>query len=191
MALWRRWSGGGGGGEEGGRARTNLHLSCPAAIQLHVYIRLIRSSLRRIHKMPPNKCPPSFSLDYAPASPRGWPPITFHLYWPSGEFIVADTVSLDVLIKQYEQDLEEGLIAPALRIDDDTHGDRNYFFYVLVWNGIELSQSKSRTFLEFVEEHGIPVEEPVEVMVVLREISRELPLPYHPLPPPEYPLTHR
>ena len=141
--------------------------------------------------MPPNKCHPSFSLDYAPASPRGWPLITFHLYWPSGEFIVADTVSLDVLIKQYEQDLEEGLIAPALLIENDTHGDRNYFFYVLVWNNIELSQSKSRTFLEFVEEHDILVEEPVVVMVVLREISTELPLPYHPLPPPEYPSTHR
>ena len=189
MASWRRWSGGGGGGEEGGGpARTYIY----HVLQPFSFTCIFRSSvLRRIHEMPPNKCPPSFSLDYAPASPRGWPLITLHLYWPSGEFIVADTVSLDVLIKQYEQDLEEGLIAPALLIDDDTHCDRNYFFYVLVWNGIELSQSKSRTFLEFVEEHGIPVEEPVVVMVVLREISTELPLPYHPLPPPEYPLTHR
>ena len=104
---------------------------------------------------------------------------------------MADVVSLDDGIERYSQDLEEGLIAPALLIDDDTHGDRNYFFYVLVWNGIELSQSKSRTFLEFVEEHGIPVEEPVVVMVVLREISTELPYSYHPLPPPEYPSTHR
>ena len=108
---------------------------------------------------------------YAPASPRGRSHITLHLYWPSGEFIVADAVSLDVGIERYGQDLEEGLIAPALRIDDDTHGDRDKYFYVLVWNGIELLDG--RTFLDIVVEQGIPVEEPVEVMVVLRGSTRE------------------
>ena len=163
----------------GGRARTNLHPSCRAAIQRHVYIQLIRFSLRRIHKMAPNKRSPSLPPFLLPASPRGGrfytrrcPSLTLRLHWPSGEFIVEDVVSLDDGIERYYQHLEEGLIAPEFRIDDETHGDRDLFHYVLVCNGIEVLCG--RTFEEVVEEQGITVEEPVEVMVVLMDSDRFL-----------------
>ena len=78
---------------------------------------------------------------------------------------MADVVSLDDRIERYCQDLEAGFIAPALLIDDDTHGNRDLYHYALVCRGIELLDG--RTFGEVVEEQGITVEEPVEVMVIL------------------------
>ena len=82
---------------------------------------------------------------------------------------MANVVSLDDGIERYVQYLEEGLIAPELRIDDDAHGNRDLFYYSLVCNGIELLCG--RTFEEVVEEQGITVDEPVDVMVVLIECT--------------------
>ena len=84
---------------------------------------------------------------------------------------MTDVVSLDDGIERYEQDLEEGLIAPELRIDDDTHGNRDLFHYSLVCNGIELLSG--RRFEDVMEEQGITVDEPVDVTVVLIECTRE------------------
>ena len=83
---------------------------------------------------------------------------------------MADVVSLDDGIERYCQDLEEGLIAPELLIDNDTHGNRDSYHYVLVCNGVELLDG--RKFEDVVEEQGITGEEPVEVMVVLIERTR-------------------
>ena len=89
------------------------------------------------------------------------------MHWPSGEFIVADVVSLDDRIERYCQDLEEGLIARELLIDDYTHGNRDLYHYVLVCTGVEWLCG--RTFEDVVEEQGITVDEPVDAMVVLTE----------------------
>ena len=96
--------------------------------------------------------------------------MTLHLYWPSGEFIMADMVSLDDGIERYCQDLDEGYRGPPqLRITDETHGDRDLYHYTIVCNGVELEDG--RTWADVVEEQGITGEEPVEVMVVLIERS--------------------
>ena len=99
----------------------------------------------------------------APASPRGKEYITLHLYRLSGEFIIADRVELDQCVERYVQDLEEGCIEPSIRIEN-TRGDYPWLGYELVWRDMVLDCGKR--FVEYVEGHGMPVDEPVEITVV-------------------------
>ena len=93
------------------------------------------------------------------------------MYLASGEFIIADRVPLDQDVERYVQDLEEGLVDPSFCIDkwsqddpwEDLHG------YTLVWKDMELQCG--RTFIDFVEDHGMPVDEPVEIVVVKTELE--------------------
>ena len=88
-----------------------------------------------------------------------------------------DVVSPDDSIDRYYQHLEEGLIAPELLLNDGSDGmpgDRQLFHYILVVHGNELEDGGGGTFEEVVEELGLSVEEPVEVMVVLMDSDRYL-----------------
>ena len=115
---------------------------------------------------------PTASRTRYPASPRGNVHITLHLYLASGEFIIADRVPLEQDVERYVQDLEEGLVDPSLCIEqwsqddpwEDLHG------YTLVWKDMELQCG--RKFIDFVEDHGMPVDEPVDIMVVMTKWER-------------------
>ena len=113
---------------------------------------------------------PTASRTHAPASPRGNVYITLHLYLASGEFIIAHRVPLEECVERYMQDLEEGCIEPSLRIPiPELEGD-DEFRYTLVWKDMELECG--RKFIDFVEDHGMPVDVPVDIMVVMRSIQR-------------------
>ena len=93
--------------------------------------------------------------------------ITLHLYRASGEFIIADRVPLDQCVDEYLKYLEEGCIEPSLRTVAD--GD-DEFGYTMVWKDMELECG--RKFYDFVEDHGMPVDEPVDIMVVMTKWER-------------------
>ena len=81
-------------------------------------------------------------------------------------------VSLDDTVDQYYQHLEEGLVVPELLLENgnaDYPGDRQLFHYILVVHAYELEDGRGQTFEEVVEELGLSVEVPVEVMVVLMD----------------------
>ena len=89
----------------------------------------------------------------------------------SGEFIIAHRVPLDECVERFVQDLEEGCIEPSLRIPiPELEGD-DEFRYTLVWKDMELEEC-GRKFIDLVEEHGLPVDVPVDIMVVMRPIHR-------------------
>ena len=102
------------------------------------------------------------SSEQVRASPRDNRYITLHLYLPSGEFVVEDVVPIIKGVERYVQDLEEGLVTPKLGFDSPG------FVYELVWNDMVLNDG--RIFENLVEDHGMSVDEPVDVMVILREI---------------------
>ena len=102
------------------------------------------------------------SSEQVRASPRDNRYITLHLYLPSGEFVVEDVVPMIEGVERYVQDLEEGLVTPKLGFDSPG------FVYELVWNDMVLNDG--RIFENLVEDHGMSVDEPVDVMVILREI---------------------
>ena len=122
---------------------------------------------------------PTASRTHAPASPRGNVYITLHLYRPSGEFLIADQVSLDQDLEWYLHHLEEGHVDPSLRIPDGSwsHGDvwEEYdtfvHGYTLVWKDMELLSCGSK-FIDFVENHEMPVDEPVDIVVVMLSSDR-------------------
>ena len=122
---------------------------------------------------------PTASRTHAPASPRGNVYITLHLYLPSGEFIIADRVPLDQDVEWYVHHLEEGHVDPSLRIPDGSwsHGDvweewtECVHGYTLVWKDMDLEECGSK-FIDFVQDHGMPVDEPVDIMVVMLSSQR-------------------
>ena len=105
-----------------------------------------------------------------------------HLYRSSGELTIADRVPLDQCVERYVQDLEEECIEPIMRIDDgaEGHGARVWEDmvreniegpgYALVWKDMVLECG--RKFVDFVEDNGMPVDEPVEIMVVMPGLRR-------------------
>ena len=103
-----------------------------------------------------------------PASPRDHRYVTLHLHLPSGEFVVEDAVPIGQSVEEYGKHLEEGLVTPKLGID--RVGDDIEFVYELVWNDMVLQCG--RKFEDLVEDHGMSVDEPVVVVVVLKEIGR-------------------
>ena len=113
---------------------------------------------------------PTASRTHAPASPRGNVYITLHLYLASGEFIIADRVPLDPCVERYVQDLEEGCIDPSLRVPIPQLEGDDELRYTLVWKDMELQCG--RKFIDFVEDHGMPVDVPVDIMVVMRSTQR-------------------
>ena len=124
-------------------------------------------------------CPP---LKDAPASPRGREYITLHLYRASGELVVADRVSLDQNMVNYVQDLEEGLIEGfGIRWDDGVEGHGARVWEDMVWEDIEGPRYarvwkdmvlEGRRFVGFVDDHGMPIDDPVEIMVVMQSSQR-------------------
>ena len=77
-------------------------------------------------------------------------------------------VSLDDCIDWYYQQLEDGLFAPELLLNDGSMGvpgDRQLYHYMLVVGTNDLTVFD--TFQNVVEDLRLSVEEPVEVMVVL------------------------
>ena len=103
-----------------------------------------------------------------PASPRDNRYIALHLYLLSGEFVVEDVVPIDTCVERYGQDLEEGLVTPLLGIEHGDFETDSRFFYRLVWNGMVLEDG--RKLIDLVEDHGMSVDEPVVVTVILKEI---------------------
>ena len=71
----------------------------------------------------------------------------------------------------YKQLLEEGYVVPQLHIYSGNGWSR--YYYELVWNGLALECGKE--FIDDVEEHGVSVNEPVVVTVILK--SRDSPPP--------------
>ena len=105
--------------------------------------------------------------------------VTLHLYRPSGEFVIENVVPIGRSVYWYWDALEHGMVTPrlcignmrmsmALTIDDRIAGEDfdKRFFFDLVWNGMILEYEG--TFADLVENHGMSVDEPVDVMVVLR-----------------------
>ena len=114
------------------------------------------------------------SSRYIPASPRVWrnvtpPYVTLHLHLPSGEFLVEDFVPLGQSVERYSQDLEEGLVTAKLGQDHGDDDNRIEFHYELVWNDMILLDG--RKFEDLVDDHGMSVDEPVVITVVLQEHS--------------------
>ena len=87
-------------------------------------------------------------------------------------------VSLGDHIDWYYQQLEDGLFAPELLLNDGSMGvpgDRQLYHYMLVVGTNDLTEFD--TFQNAVEDLRLSVKEPVEVMVVLvhtRSILNEL-----------------
>ena len=102
------------------------------------------------------------SSEQVRASPRDNRYITLHLYLPSGEFVVEDVVPIIKGVERYVQDLEEGLVTPKLGFDSPG------FVYELVWNDKVLNDGG--IFKNLVEDHGMSVDEPVDVIVILKEL---------------------
>ena len=99
----------------------------------------------------------------APASPRGYnlPIVTLHLYrLLTGDFI--KTIHRDIWsgIERLEQDLEEGLVTPCLKIDSSRH-ETHHLYYQLFWKDIELTEGNSLQF--YVDEYGMPMEVDIKV----------------------------
>ena len=108
------------------------------------------------------------SSEQVRASPRDNRYITLHVYLPSGEFLVEDVVPMITGVERYVQDLEEGLVTPELGIEHSDDETDSRFFYELVWNGMVLECG--RKLEDLVVDHGMSVDEPVVVMVILKEI---------------------
>ena len=71
-------------------------------------------------------------------------------------------IPIKTCVERYGQDLEEGLVAPDLRIPND-----HSVYYEAVWNGMVLKCG--RKFEDFVEDHGMPVDEPADVTVIMKD----------------------
>ena len=97
-----------------------------------------------------------------PVLVRGGRYITLHLYLLSGEFIMEHVIPIKTCVERYGQDLEEGLVAPDLRIPNDHSA-----YYELVWNGMVLECGMK--FEDLVEDHGMPVDEPVDITVIMKD----------------------
>ena len=94
--------------------------------------------------------------------------ITLHLYLLSGEFVVEDVVPIFTCVERYGQNLEEGLVTSLLGIEHSDFETDSRFFYQLVWNGMVLEDG--RKLIDLVEDHGMSVDEPVVVTIILKEI---------------------
>ena len=104
--------------------------------------------------------------------------ICLHLYSLSGEFVVEDVVPIFTCVERYGQNLEEGLVTPLLGIE---HGDFETdptFFYELVWNGMVLECG--RKLEDLVVDHGMSVDEPVDVMVIMKDHKVSSFMSWHP-----------
>ena len=78
-----------------------------------------------------------------------------------------DVVPLGTCVERYGQDLEEGLVTPELGIEHSDFETDSRFFYELVWNGMVLECG--RKLEDLVVDHGMSVDEPVVVTVILKE----------------------
>ena len=105
-----------------------------------------------------------------PALPWIPPPrrVTLHLYLPSGEFVAETTQGMHDGIERFVQDLEEGLITPALGLELWNPFDAE-FCYLLVWNGMELLDG--RVWEDLVDDHGMSVTEPNDIINVTAEVA--------------------
>ena len=106
-----------------------------------------------------------------PASPRVDRYITLHLYLPSGEFVAEDKVPIGTSVDLYVHYLESGLVTPKLGVRRCCFDSRPSFVYDLVWNGMILECGRKIEYL--IEDHGMSVDEPVNILVILVEIVRE------------------
>ena len=79
-------------------------------------------------------------------------------------------IPISTCVERYGQDLEEGLVASELRIPIDDWG-QSYARYELVWNGMVLDCG--RKFEDLVEDHGMSVDEPNDIIVVTKECVSE------------------
>ena len=73
-----------------------------------------------------------------------------------------DVVNWNVCIERYTQELEEGLVERRLGLPWDSQIDGCN--YQLVWNDMELAFG--RRFSNYVEDHGMPVDKPVDLVLV-------------------------
>ena len=79
-----------------------------------------------------------------------------------------DVVPIGTCVERYGQNLEEGLVTPELGIEHSDFETDSRFFYELVWNGMVLECG--RKLEDLVVDHGMSVDEPVVVTVILKEI---------------------
>ena len=71
-------------------------------------------------------------------------------------------IPIKTCVERYGQDLGEGLVAPDLRIPNDHSAN-----YELVWNGMVLECGMK--FEDLVRDHGMPVDEPVDITVIMKD----------------------
>ena len=79
-----------------------------------------------------------------------------------------DVMNCDDCVARYIEDLEEGMVERRLGLpwDSDTDGCP----YRLVWNQMELACGMR--FCDYVENHGMTVDKPVDLVLVKYEPSR-------------------
>ena len=104
-----------------------------------------------------------------PASRFGEVFITLHLYLLSGGFKKEDVIPTGTRVDLYKQLLETGHVYRCLGIYSENDWSR--YYYELVWNDMVLECGKR--FIDYVGEHGMSVNEPVVVTVILK--SRDFP----------------
>ena len=104
--------------------------------------------------------------------------ITLHLYRPSGDFVCEHSVHVGMGLQVFYMALEEGLVTPELNLHQH---DRYPFFnrfagfdlphrdyiYLLVWKDMVLADNI--TFVEYILDHGMSIDEPNDICVVTKE----------------------
>ena len=98
----------------------------------------------------------------------------------TGEFIKELELPIWYGIETSAQRLEEGVFVPELKIKS-TWGDTSRCHYELYWNGMELVEGQHLQL--YVEDHGMPVDTPVDIKVYMREVVYSEGTAYRPLPP--------
>ena len=119
-------------------------------------------------KIPPPPLTPPLR-DFPFPSPRDPRLVTLHLYLPSGDFVIEVTQRMHDGIEKFAQNCEEGNITPALDLELWNPLSRKEFGYHLLWNGMELMDG--RVWQDLVDDHGMSVTEPNDIMVVTYECS--------------------
>ena len=110
-----------------------------------------------------------------PASPRliPGPRVTLHLYRASGEFVAEHTELTHTTVWRFAQALEDGYVTPEFFLDYGRYYDRE-FCYLLVWKDMSVGKLEDqRTWEDLIRDHGMSVDEPNDIIVVIAECVSE------------------
>ena len=103
----------------------------------------------------------------APATPRGYIRLTLRLYrMLPGEFMHELGLPICYTTEHLTQLLERSVWLQEVCIEGKW-GDAHLGSYQLYWNDVELKEG--RCLQNYVEDHGMPVDTPVDIKVYMRE----------------------